>query len=101
MQDSQAVTTEAEFTVEDTIDSVIHEQVFSFEGRSSLKLWFYSGDRAWPSEIFVEVMDRHGNWVEVYTQNSPSGQPTSETWIECPSAPMTESVRVFVEGGSG
>ena len=100
-EDSQAVTTEAEFTVEDTMNSVIHEQVFSFEGPvvPEALVLIQGTDAGHP--IFVEVMDRHGNWVEVYTQNSPSGQPASETWIECPGAPMTESIRVFVEGGSG
>lgn len=100
-EDSPAVTTEAEFPVEDTMNSVIHEQVFSFEGPvvPEALVLIQGNDAGHP--IFVEVMDRHGNWVEVYTQNSPSGQPASETWIECPGAPMTESVRVFVEGGSG
>ncbi|MGB1772323.1 MAG: hypothetical protein ACPHP7_08820 [Planctomycetota bacterium] len=99
--DSPVVSTEAEFPVEDSMSTVIHEQVFSFESLvvPEALVLIQGSDAGHP--IFVEVLDRHGNWVEVYTENSPSGQPTSETWIECPGAPMTESVRVFVEGGSG
>ncbi|MBA4683931.1 MAG: hypothetical protein H2076_02880 [Planctomycetes bacterium] len=100
-EDSPVEASEDDFTVEDTKKSVIHEQVFSFEGPvvPEALVLIQGNDAGHP--IFVEVMDRHGNWVEVYTQNFPSGLPTSETWIECPGAPMTESVRIFVEGGSG
>ena len=84
-----------------TADPLIHEQVFSFEGPVVPEAIVVIQGTVAGHPVFVEVMDRHGNWVEIFTQSEPEGEPTSEFWIECPGAPLTEQVRVMVEGGSG
>ena len=85
----------------ETTEPVVHDQVFSFEGPVVPEaLVVIQGSEA-GNPVFVEVMDRHGNWIEIFTETNPVGEAAAEIWIECPGAPMTEHVRVMVEGGLG
>jgi len=79
----------------------LHEQVFSFYGPvipESL-LIIQGPDAGHP--VLIELLDRHGNWVEVYSDSKPAGIPAVESWLDCPGAPLTEQAKVTVEGGMG
>ena len=90
---------ESEFIADE--EPVLHEQVFSFTAPVIPEAIAIIQGAEVGHPIFVEVMDRHGNWIEIYSMPNPQGEPSVETWIECPDAPMTEHVRVIVEGGWG
>lgn len=99
MSDQWDSSSEDEIELDD--EPVLHEQVFSFTAPVIPEaLAIIQGEKS-GHPIFVEVMDRHGNWTEIFSSPNPEGEPSVETWIECPGAPMTEHVRVIVEGGWG
>jgi len=80
-------------------ESPVHDFVFE-EGVQPESIVIVQG--AVPGTLMsVEVKNRWGHWIEVYSGPDPQLGKLQEIWVECPEAPLTEAVRVEVEGGHG